>query len=816
MGGFVGYNNKTITNCSAGAEVIGRGCYTGGFVGYQNTNGRISYALALAPVNSGISGQTHTGGFSGNDAGSYTSCIFSTTGTQIAASNGAGGTTVSGIVGKSETELLNTSTLSGFDTSIWTIANGSIPTLTLNSNWKVYNDGYDNFNVLKNVVNSDRQYVKVSNSTVEINFESNWDLPLLETVVWEKGSKIVMLPDLSAEGYVFIGWFTDAEFTKPFTVDGTYTVNGDITLYTYFRKIIATPESQTYTYNEEKITLGTLDLAEKYYTVNGIYEAIDAGEYTVTLTPTKNYYWNDNNANAVTINWLIQRQQVAIPQSQIYTYSGELFSLTTLDLTEKYYTVNGIYEAIDAGEYTVTLTLNKNYCWSDNSIDALAVTWQIEKRILVVEKYINYTGESINITNWCNLGKYCTVIGDDTAIDLGQYTVTFAINDPNNCIWEDGTVSNKTIEWHILEFWDGGIDTSWYNTDAVSFVLSNAQQLAGLAQLVNAGNNFNGVTLQLDNYIHLGDKEWIPIATKDFPFSGIFDGSGYMVSNFKVTGNVQCAGLFGHNAGIIQNLGVENFIIDVSSSYSYAGGLVGYNNYGTITNCYATGNVRSRYTQISVLSVSAVRSSFLSGGLVGWNNRGTLATCYAAGAVSSSGFAGGLLGKSDYGTITNCYATGIICSSLVGDAGGLVGSNSGTIKNCYATGDVSSPTIGSSTSSYAAGLVSSNSGTISNCYATGDVSSSISRTDGYNYVGGLVGYSNSGTTTNCYRYSGQSFIVTKNGTTTYEATNTYGTEKDMSELQSVTFQSSTLGWSSDDWTFVEGEHPTLKNVGTPN
>ena len=458
VGGFVGYNNKTITNCYAGAEVIGRGCYTGGFVGYQNTSGKISYALALAPVNSGISGQTHTGGFSGNDAGYYTSCIFSTTGTQIDASNGAGGATVSGIVGKSETDLLKTATLAGFDTSVWTIANGSIPTLALNNHWTVYNDGYDNFNVLKNVVNPDRQYVKVSDSTVEIKFESNWELPLPETVVLEKGTKIAMLPDLSAEGYFFVGWFTDAEFTKPFTVDGTYTVNEDITLYAYFRKIIATPESQIYTYNEEKITLGTLNLTSEFYTIEGVYEATDAGEYTVTLTLNKNYCWDGNIIDVVTVTWVIKNRPVSIPQSQTYTYSGEEFSLTTLDLTEKYYTIDGVYEATDAGKYMVTLIPTKNCCWSDGGTDKKTITWAIEVRSITIPTAGNYvlSNPEVILKNIDTSGTFYTISGIYKATEIGDYSCALSLVDKINSKWMDGTTEDKTIVWSAVNGMCGG------------------------------------------------------------------------------------------------------------------------------------------------------------------------------------------------------------------------------------------------------------------------------------------------------------------------------------------------------------------------
>ena len=379
VGGFVGYNNKTITNCYASAAVIGRGCYTGGFVGYQSTSGRISYALALAPVNSGISGQTHTGGFSGNDAGSYASCIFSTTGTQISADNGAGGATVSGIVGKSETELLNTSTLSGFDTSIWTIASGSIPTLTLNGNWKVYNDGYDNFNVLKSVVNPDRQYVKVSSYTAEIKFESNWDLTLPETVVLEKESNIVMLPTLAAEGYFFVGWFTDAEFAKAFTVDEIYEVTADMTLYAYFRKIIDVPASETYVFNAEDITFDELDFTGEYYAVEGTPVAKEAGEYSVTLILTKNYCWQDGNTENKSVVWKIDIKPVTVPTDGNYSVTGNAITLRGLDTSDVFYTITGITSAKAVGDYSCTLTLvdKINSKWADGTTEDKTINWSI-------------------------------------------------------------------------------------------------------------------------------------------------------------------------------------------------------------------------------------------------------------------------------------------------------------------------------------------------------------------------------------------------------------------------------------------------------
>ena len=41
-------------------------------------------------------------------------------------------------------------------------------------------------------------------------------------------------------------------------------------------------------------------------------------------------------------------------------------------------------------------------------------------------------------------------------------------------------------------------------------------------------------------------------------------------------------------------------------------------------------------------------------------------------------------------------------------------------------------------------------------------------------------------------------------------------ETTLAEIQSVTFKKTTLGWTDDNWIFMEGAHPTLKNVGITN
>ena len=272
--------------------------------------------------------------------------------------------------------------------------------------------------------------------------------------------------------------------------------------------------------------------------------------------------------------------------------------------------------------------------------------------------------------------------------------------------------------------------------------------------------------------IDLGGAEWTPIGTSYDPFIGEFDGNGYTVSNFKITTGRACVGLFGYNKGVIKNLGVEKFTVNVSYSSSvHAGGLVGYNNSGDILNSYAAGKVSATSTSTpfdawagglvgrndggSILNsyatgeVSATASSSGSdayaGGLVGENSGGIM-NSYATGNVSATGgYVGGLVGRNS-GSILNSYATGDV-SATGGYAGGLVGRNSGSITNSYATGDVSATAYGSA---YAGGLVGSNSGSILNSYATGDVSATSSYSYASAYAGGLVGGNDGGSILNSY------------------------------------------------------------------
>lgn len=148
--------------------------------------------------------------------------------------------------------------------------------------------------------------------------------------------------------------------------------------------------------------------------------------------------------------------------------------------------------------------------------------------------------------------------------------------------------------------WDGTtVDTDWYtnNTEATEFTLSTGAELAGLAQLVNGGNSFEGKTIKLDADIDLNNQEWTPIGgngeanVEAGSFWGIFDGDNHTIKNLKVTeSSDKFIGLFGFvkrkgtddgnfdNFYNIKDLIIENAYVYGNGDESleqYAGALAG-------------------------------------------------------------------------------------------------------------------------------------------------------------------------------------------------------------------------------------------------
>lgn len=160
------------------------------------------------------------------------------------------------------------------------------------------------------------------------------------------------------------------------------------------------------------------------------------------------------------------------------------------------------------------------------------------------------------------------------------------------------------------DVWDGtAVDTSWYagHENETKFSIGTAAELAGLAALVNDGNDFSTKTVTLTNNIDLNNKAWTPIGNSDSVFAGTFDGNGHTISGLyiNITGSYSSAkkgrlyqGLFGYvEDGAVQNLIVTGSVTignEKSVNVSYIGGIVGINDGGKVQNCGFYGTVSAK------------------------------------------------------------------------------------------------------------------------------------------------------------------------------------------------------------------------------
>jgi len=137
---------------------------------------------------------------------------------------------------------------------------------------------------------------------------------------------------------------------------------------------------------------------------------------------------------------------------------------------------------------------------------------------------------------------------------------------------------------YLDDTWDGSVDTSWYEEGTDEFTLITAEQLAGLATLVNGGNDFAGKTVNLKANLDMIGYDWTPIGGSK-AFAGTFDGNGKTVSNVKAVYSVANANIegAGYGAGFFGRLGngalVKDLTLDgvvINGRYNCTGALAGY------------------------------------------------------------------------------------------------------------------------------------------------------------------------------------------------------------------------------------------------
>ena len=267
------------------------------------------------------------------------------------------------------------------------------------------------------------------------------------------------------------------------------------------------------------------------------------------------------------------------------------------------------------------------------------------------------------------------VNGADLTYAGGKLSEQFSEIFKNDSAWkftEDGLPILKNVggtQFSELPKCMTGVGFDGFGIKTNPYLIEDAKDLKLLAEKVNSGETYEGKYFKLTADIDLKNEEWTPIGTmlveEGRPFQGTFDGDGYKITNLKVTGNSNNAGLFGYTQdATIKNCNVTGEV----KGFNDVGGIVGNADGKTqILSCSFRGDVTGEDSYIGGIAGSA---------------RGTIKNCYALADVTARiEIAGGIAGYAYHVTIENCYYSGNVPAG--NSAGGIAGFVSGsTIKNC--------------------------------------------------------------------------------------------------------------------------------------
>ena len=237
-----------------------------------------------------------------------------------------------------------------------------------------------------------------------------------------------------------------------------------------------------------------------------------------------------------------------------------------------------------------------------------------------------------------------------------------------------------------------------------SYTVTSADGLMNIAKLVNGGKTDINITLDTD--IDLTGKDWTPIGTSFHnSYTGTFDGGGHTITGLTITTKDQFVGLFGYlnRAGTVKNVVMEGIQITSNHMFGNTGGVAGFS-WGTIENCSVSGSVSGtkcvggvvgaqKAGSITGCSSSATVKGTVDVGGVAGEKWGSMTACYATGNVTleidspKNLSGGGLVGFNGGSSVLACYATGNVTStgSSTGNVhiGGFLGDNYTTVTACY-------------------------------------------------------------------------------------------------------------------------------------
>ena len=415
---------------------------------------------------------------------------------------------------------------------------------------------------------------------------------------------------------------------------------------------------------------------------------------SATLTSTDPYYWTNHNDITVTAWWPYTAGETTPPAVKVKANQSTQRDFEGSDLI----VANG--QTVTYGSPTLRFTHR-------TARVTIVLTDYTEGLASVQLTGLSTEGDNPDIIVPYDKGSntYTAIVAPQsvaagTAFITCTFTngKTFVYKMKNATDWQAGGEYTYTVSLAAAK------DLGYTIESDGSYTVTSADGLMNIAELVNGGKSDINITLDTD--IDLTGKDWTPIGTDyDNSYKGTFDGGGHTITGLTVTTYDKYAGLFGwlNSAGTVKNVVMEGVQITNNHSSGFAGGVVG-NSWGTIENCSVSGSVNGevyvggvvgKQTSGSMTGCSSsatVKGTVNVGGVAG-ESWGSMTACYATGNVTLEIYpgkdisGGGVVGFKGGNSVLACYATGNVNSkgSSTGNVhiGGLFGYKYATAIACY-------------------------------------------------------------------------------------------------------------------------------------
>ena len=428
--------------------------------------------------------------------------------------------------------------------------------------------------------------------------------------------------------------------------------------------------------------------------MDGTVKAYDVTPTNATLTSTDPHYWTNHKDITVTAWWPYTAGETSPPAVKVKANQSAQKDFETSDL-------------IVADGQTVTYgSPTLRFTHRTARVTIVLTDYTEESMGVQLTGLSTEGGNPAEIIPYDKGSNTYTALVAPQSVAAGTAFITctftngktFVYKMKNATDWQAGGEYTYTVSLAAAK------DPGYTIEGNGSYTVTSADGLMNVAELVNGGKT--DINITLDKNIDLTGKDWTPIGTSfDNSYTGTFDGGGHTITGLTITTKDQFVGLFGYlnRAGTVKNVVMEGIQITSNHMFGNTGGVAGFS-WGTIENCSVSGSVSGtkcvggvvgaqKAGSITGCSSSATVKGTVDVGGVAGEKWGSMTACYATGNVTleidspKNLSGGGLVGFNGGSSVLACYATGNVTStgSSTGNVhiGGFLGDNYTTVTACY-------------------------------------------------------------------------------------------------------------------------------------